>query len=123
MTVTPSDVTDRVDVELDDVTIQPYIDDANAEVERREQEQESELEAGVRDTIVAYLAAHYIRSARLDEREVESQSVDGQSATYAGQFGTGLQRTTPGEHAMRLAPTGFFGSERYTITTEDVSDA
>ena len=122
MTVSVADVREIIDTSLDDVEIDPYVGRAESEVDRRAEEQGVDLDETHRDQIVEYLAAHFIRSLRVDEREPESQNVGGQSVTYAGSLGAHLERTTPGEHALRVSPTGFFSGETYTIVRDDIED-
>lgn len=122
MPVSPANVQAVIDTALSPTDIQPYVDRAADEVDRRESEQEGALSDKRRDEIVALLAAHYIRSLRIDEREVSSQNIGGQSVTYAGDHGRDLMRTTPGEHVMRISPTGFFAGATYTVTAGDVEE-
>ena len=110
----------HVDLELDDSDIQPYLDAAQREVDRRQDRQDVDLDDPLHDELVALLAAHRIRTLRRDEREVASQSDGDLSADYAPEFGAGLHATTPGQHAKRISPTGFFGGATYTITRDDV---
>lgn len=119
---TPSDVADEFDIQLADAEIQPHIDAADREIERRTAEQGHEFDSEYRDELVLLLAAHRIRSTRIDEREVTSQNVGGDSASYAGAYGRGLQSTAPGQELARVSPTGFFGGATYTVTRPDIED-
>ena len=119
---TPSDVSGEFDIQLANTEIQPHIDAADREIERRATDQGHEFDSEYRDELVLLLAAHRIRSTRIDEREVTSQNVGGDSASYAGEYGRGLQSTAPGQELARVSPTGFFGGATYTVTRTDIED-
>lgn len=91
-------------------SLTPFIDTASALVDRLESSALAEgvtLAASLLELIERWLAAHcYVQT----DRQYQSKSTGGASASFMGQSGLGLKGSTYGQTALRLDYTGFLAT-------------
>lgn len=105
-----ADVKAIIDTDLSDSDIQAYIDDADAIVADVYPNKDKLI-------LKKWFAAHLMAATR--ERQAESMDAAGQSATFAGKTGMGLNSTLYGQQARALDAEGAFvrrlGKKQATI--------
>lgn len=103
-----SDVRDLIDSDDPNTRVAPFINTANALVDRlSDKDTDGILSAAILLQIECYLSAHFY--AHKDPQVTQEKTGDA-SAAYQGEFGKGFDGSSWGQTAKMLDETGFLAS-------------